>query len=216
MVVKIDYHVHTRFSDGYYSPEEMVMAAREKNVKKICITDHYSTMKPALSHFDLEEYVESLERIRKDLSRGIKLFIGIEVDMYSIHTFDELEKYNWDLVLFEYVFNSPEWKKNFQNVINFKKNYPHLNIGLAHTRFSRVSETKLDYVLNMLKKHRIIIELNTSYNNYLDTWFNYLNDEFWYSIGTDAHSKERLGEIDPAVYYLQSRNIPESQIIHLQ
>lgn len=216
MAIKFDYHVHTRFSDGYCSPREMIMAASEKNVKEICITDHYSTMKPALSQFDLENYVESLEKLRKGLSSEIKLFIGIEVDMYSIHTFDELEKYNWDLVLFEYVFNSPEWRTNFQKVISFKKNNPQINVGLAHTRFSRVTETKLDYVLNMLKKHRIIIELNTSYKNYLDAWFNYLNDEFWYSIGTDTHSKERLGDIDPALYYLQSRNIPESQIIHLQ
>ena len=68
----------------------------------------------------------------------------------------------------------------------------------------------------MLKKHKIIIELNTSYKNYKDAWFNYLNDEFLYSVGTDAHSKERIGDINSALYYLQSRDIPESQIIHLQ
>ncbi len=208
--------MHTRFSDGYYSPKEIILAASEKNIQEICITDHYSTMKPALSKFDLEDYFKEIKKLKNDPSVEIDVFTGIEVDMYSIHTFDELGKHNWDLVLFEYVFNTPEWRKNFQKVIVFKKNYPQLNVGLAHTRFSRVSETKLDYVLNMLKKHKIIIELNTSYNNYNDAWFNYLNDEFLYSIGTDAHSKDRLGDIGPALYYLQSRDIPESQIIHLQ
>ncbi len=193
----------------------MILAAREKSLQEICITDHYSTMKPALSSFELEDYFTTLEKIRKNESLGVQLFIGIEVDMYSIEAFHELIEYDWDLILFEYVFNGPSWYENFRKVIRFKKNFPKYNVGLAHTRFSRVSESKIDYVLNMLKKYSIVIELNTSYQNYLDSWFNYLNDEFFYSIGTDAHGKERLGDIGPALYYLQSRRIPDSQIIKL-
>jgi histidinol phosphatase-like PHP family hydrolase len=211
----IDYHVHTRFSDGYCSPQEMILAAREKSLQEICITDHYSTMKPALSRFELEDYFGTLKKLKKNETLGVQLFIGIEVDMYSTNTFDELEEYEWDLILFEYVFNGPSWKENFQKVIRFKKRFPDYKVGLAHTRFSRVSESNLDYVLNMLKKYKIIIELNTSYQNYLDSWFNYLDEEFFYSIGTDAHSKERLGDIDSALYYLQSRRIPENQIVNL-
>lgn len=215
MARKIDYHVHTRFSDGYNSPQEMLLAAKDKNLQELCITDHYSTMKPALSEFEIEGYFTSLDQMKKNNSTRVDLFIGIEVDIYSITSFEELEKYNWDLVLFEYVFHLPSWQDNFRKVLRFKKNFPNTNVGLAHTRFSRVSEAKLDYVLAKLKDYQIIIELNTSYQNYLDSWFNYLNEDFWYSIGTDAHSMERLGGIGPALDYLKNRQIPENKIIKL-
>ena len=52
----------------------------------------------------------------------------------------------------------------------------------------------------------IIIELNTSYGNYMDQWFNYLDDEYWYSIGSDAHHKDSLGNTTLAVNFLKERN----------
>jgi predicted metal-dependent phosphoesterase TrpH len=40
MGVKIDLHIHTNFSDGAHSPEEIVRLAYLKNFKTIAITDH--------------------------------------------------------------------------------------------------------------------------------------------------------------------------------
>ena len=36
----IDLHVHTRASDGQYSPAEIIQKASEKNISVIAITDH--------------------------------------------------------------------------------------------------------------------------------------------------------------------------------
>lgn len=42
MVGKIDLHMHTKFSDGFYSPTELVKKACEANLSVISITDHDS------------------------------------------------------------------------------------------------------------------------------------------------------------------------------
>ena len=38
--MKIDLHIHTNYSDGIFSPEEIVAIALKRKVPKIAITDH--------------------------------------------------------------------------------------------------------------------------------------------------------------------------------
>ncbi|MHA2225933.1 MAG: PHP domain-containing protein [Candidatus Hodarchaeales archaeon] len=211
----IDYHIHTSFSDGFFDPQEMILAAVERGIKEICITDHYSTWKPALSDWNLDEYHSTLQGIRKEESSDVQLFIGIEVDTSSIVSFKLLQELEWDLILFEYIFSQPQWEKAFHQMIRFKKEFPDFQVGLAHTRFTRVQDSKLDYVLEKILEYNIIIELNTNYRNYLDKYFSYLDEEFYYSIGSDAHNKESLGNYESAISFLREKNIPFSQIVSL-
>jgi histidinol phosphatase-like PHP family hydrolase len=211
-----DYHIHTSFSDGYVSPETVIQAAIDKKVHEICITDHYSYFKPALKHEDLELYFTTLEELKSIYANKIKVFIGIEVDLYSISTFDYLRGFSWDLILFEYVFSIPEWEQAFTNVLKFQGSTPSLkNIGLAHTRFSRLTHAKFEQVMTGIVENDIIIEVNSGYQNYLDPWFNYLDDTNIYSLGSDAHSPVRVGEVSGALNYLRSRKIPNSCIVKL-
>ncbi len=193
----------------------MILAAAERGIQEVCITDHYSTWKPALSDMELKEYYFTLEEIRNHESLGVKIFIGIEVDTSSITSFNALQGFQWDLILFEYVFAQSEWEKKFQRVLNFKKKHPEYQVGLAHTRFTHVSQSKINYVLERIREFEIIIECNTGYGNYMDRWFNYLDDDFWYSIGSDAHHKEGLGNVVLALNFLQERNISLNRIIAL-
>ncbi len=211
----IDYHIHTSFSDGFFSPRDMILAAVERGIQEVCITDHYSTWKPALSVMELEEYYATLDEIRMNESLPIKIFIGIEVDLSSIDFLDSLKDFQWDLILFEYVFTQSSWEKKFQQVLNFKKKHPKFNLGLAHTRFTRVPESKVDYVFSKISEFEIIVELNTGYGNYMDKWFNYLDDEYWYSIGSDSHHKNSLGNTVLALNFLEKRKIPFNRIITL-
>lgn len=211
----IDYHIHTSFSDGFFSPQDMIQAAANRGIEEICITDHYSIWKPALSDVDFEDYFSSLDDLRSKKSLGPKIFIGIEVDLSSIEFLDPLRDFQWDLVLFEYVFAESSWEKKFQQLLTFKKKNPHLNVGLAHTRLTRVSESSLDYVLSSIREYEIIVELNTGYGNYMDQWFNYLDEEYWFSIGSDAHHKDSLGNSVLAINHLKKRNIPLNRIISL-
>jgi hypothetical protein len=38
--MKVDLHIHSIFSDGSYTPEEIVLTAKEKNIEFISVTDH--------------------------------------------------------------------------------------------------------------------------------------------------------------------------------
>ncbi len=37
---KVDLHIHTNHSDGFYSPEDVVLKAKENDLEAISITDH--------------------------------------------------------------------------------------------------------------------------------------------------------------------------------
>ena len=61
----VDFHIHTTFSDGSFTPEEVVKMAQERALEAIAITDHDS--------------VEGIERARTAcLNAGIEFVPGIE------------------------------------------------------------------------------------------------------------------------------------------
>ncbi|MHA2288613.1 MAG: PHP domain-containing protein [Promethearchaeota archaeon] len=213
--IRRDFHVHTNFSDGYSSPEEFVKYGIEKNIEQICFTDHYSFFKPAITDETLNLYLDTIRNLKKKYSDRIQIFAGIEIDTMSISDFDNLGSDPWDLILFEYVFNIPDWIEIFSKIRKFVSNFPQINVGFAHTRFSRVTHAKFEEVMTVIREYEIIIELNTGYQNYLDPWFNYLDGENKFSIGSDAHYLERLGNINGAIKFLERRNIPIDRIIEL-
>ena len=60
----IDMHTHTNYSDGEYSPKELINLAKEQNIKLISITDHHT--------------LEGIKNIPKNI-KGIKVIKGIEL-----------------------------------------------------------------------------------------------------------------------------------------
>ncbi len=212
----IDLHIHTNYSDGYSTPLSVIKTAVTKKLKRICITDHYSHYKPALNSIDeLDNYYQNLTELNRKFAQ-IDVSIGIEVDLLSVNSLENLNTIPWDLVLFEYVFIVSDWEETFKNIIKFKHSCKSdINIGLAHTRFSRVTHSKFEQVMSSIRENEIIIELNTRYKNYNDTWFSYLDEDNWYSIGSDAHSLERIGDVGGALSFLSNRDIPVNRIIQL-
>ncbi|MHA2387908.1 MAG: PHP domain-containing protein [Candidatus Hodarchaeales archaeon] len=213
--IRRDFHVHTNFSDGYSSPEELIKFGIEKKIEQICFTDHYSFFKPAITDENFILYLDTIQNLKKKYSKKIQIFIGIEVDTSSIEDFDHLGHYPWDLILFEYVFSLPDWYEIFSKVKRFASNFPSKNVGFAHTRFSRLTHAKFEEVMNVIQQHDLIIELNTGYQNYLDPWFNYMDDQNNFSVGSDAHSLEQLGNINGGISFLIRRNISIDRIIEL-
>lgn len=92
MKSKTDLHTHTNYSDGYYSPAELLKKAAEKNISILSITDH-----------DSLEGVKEAIKISPDY--GIELIPGVEISAdirdseihilgYFIDPFNlELERY---------------------------------------------------------------------------------------------------------------------------
>ncbi len=210
----IDYHVHTLWSDGYCTPEQIIQAGTEIGLKEVCLTDHYSNFKPALTEAELSYYFKALNELKSKYKNSIKVFIGIEVDMISIPDLKSLSLIEWDLVLFEYVFNTGNWQEHFNNINKFTKTTG-IQTGLAHTRFTRIPNSKFDSVLVKILNNNIAIELNTGYQNYRDKWFKSLDDEYLYSIGSDAHDIVQLGDVSNALSFLETQSISQERILKL-
>lgn len=75
--MKSDFHIHTNYSDGVFSPEKVIDAAIDANLDIIALTDHDNI----LSFEIAQNYIESLKREDK---KTIKIIQGIEVNtMYN-------------------------------------------------------------------------------------------------------------------------------------
>ena len=72
----IDLHIHTRFSDGALTPEEVLLAAKKKGLSAISITDHDATGAYPL-------VVEMGEKMGIEVIPGIELSCG--VGKHDIH-----------------------------------------------------------------------------------------------------------------------------------
>lgn len=80
--VKGDLHVHTSWSDGINTLEQVVAYAREKGYEYIAITDHSRSLRIArgLSLERLKEQRRAIERINEK-SSSFRVLTGIEVDI---------------------------------------------------------------------------------------------------------------------------------------
>jgi len=106
-------HTHTVYCDGADTPEEMVIAAIEKGFDSIGFSGH--------SYMDYSDYIDGgdktpdykreILRLRKKYENKIKVYLGLEVDMYS----------NPDTADFDYLIGSVHYLKKDDKYIGFDR-----------------------------------------------------------------------------------------------
>lgn len=99
-----DLHVHTTFSDGKNTPEEMILAALDKGLETIGFSDHSPTFfdkSYCISPQNMESYLNTILSLRERYRGRIEVLLGIEQDFYS-HT---------TTVGFDYVIGSVHYLK---------------------------------------------------------------------------------------------------------
>ncbi|HEY8416737.1 MAG TPA: DNA polymerase/3'-5' exonuclease PolX [Limnochordales bacterium] len=87
--IKGDLHVHSHWSDGLHSIEEMARAAQARGYQYIAITDHSRSLGVArgLDPERLEEQLAEIERLNRRLD-GFRILSGCEVDILRDGTLD--------------------------------------------------------------------------------------------------------------------------------
>ncbi len=77
-----DLHAHTKATDGHNSLREMALAAQERGLQYLAITEHSQrlTVARGLDAARLMQQMEEIDRLNEDL-KGITLLKGIEVDI---------------------------------------------------------------------------------------------------------------------------------------
>ncbi len=93
-MIKTDFHTHTYFCDGVSSPEEMVLAAIDKGLTAIGFSGHAYTSfdtEWCMSLENTEKYFDEIDRLKKIYIDRIKIYHGLEWDLYSDGSRDRAE-----------------------------------------------------------------------------------------------------------------------------
>ncbi len=88
---RFDIHMHTVFSDGKNTPEEMILSAIEKGLSCVGISDHSYTsfdLSYCMKAEAVPAYLAEIYRLKEIYSDRIKVLCGIEQDMYSDYPAD--------------------------------------------------------------------------------------------------------------------------------
>ena len=220
--IKGDLHMHTNYSDGKHSIEEMAEEARKRGYEYIAITDHSSSLKIA-GGLSIQKLLSQVERIKKINSRfkDFVILTGAEVDIRqdgSLDFPDEiLSKIDVVIAAIHTGFKQDE-RTMTQRIIKAIR-HPLVKI-LAHPTGRLLGEREgyavdLDKVFNVAKEEGVWLEINSQPDR-LDL------EDYWSMeakrrgikmvINTDAHSKEsldfiRLGVITARRGWLEKEDV---------
>ncbi len=200
--VKGDLQMHTKWSDGANTIEEMVKEAIKLGHKFIAITDHVGSLKIAggMDEEDVFEQAKEIEKIREKYD-DIYIFHGVEANIMKDGNLDVSSKLlkEVDLVLASVhsAFRMEEKEMTARVIKAIEHEYVDI---IAHPTCRIIQKREpikidMEKVLQAAKDNGVIMEIN-AYPDRLD-----LNDIYTkmaiemgvkLSIGTDAHSKEHL------------------------
>ena len=204
--IKGDFHVHSTYSDGAQTLEELALKAKEMGYRFIVITDHSQSLKIAhgLSTQRLKEKIREGKKLQKALS-GIELLIGAEVDIKNDGTLDYPDNLLKELDIVIGAIHSGFKQKReqiTQRIVTAMHN-PYLHI-IAHPTGRLLGErdpydVDMDEVIEAAKKTGTALEIN-AYTQRLD--LDDINTRkakhhgVMIAIGTDAHHLDQLGMME--------------------
>lgn len=199
--IKGDLHVHTEWSDGAYSIEEMAGFGKKLGYEYVLISDHSGFLKIArgLSDNNILKQNKKIKELNK--KSGIKILSGTESNIKKDGTIDVSNKVlkQLDIAIagIHSSFNMPE-KEMTKRIIKAMENE---NIDIISHPTGRLINKRGEYSVNLpelfesSKKTNTLLELN-AFPERLDLKDIDLKAGKGYglkfSIGTDAHSIEHL------------------------
>lgn len=200
--IRGDLHMHTRWSDGGHSVEEMAAAARDLGYRYIAVCDHTKALGIAggLSPERLGQQMEEIRRLRGKLS-GMTVLAGTEVDILADGSLDIPDDILSELDIVVASIHSGFKQDEDQitaRIISAMEN-PHVDI-IAHPTGRLLGRrpgyaVNLDRVIEAAARTGTALEIN-SYPDRLD-----LSGEnarkaaragVKIAINTDSHAKEQL------------------------
>ncbi|MFN4226939.1 MAG: DNA polymerase/3'-5' exonuclease PolX [Candidatus Ratteibacteria bacterium] len=193
--IKGDLHIHSKYSDGVETIEEIAIKAKSLGYEYIGICDHSKTSKIAggLDEDELKRRNEEIDRVNEKV-KGIKVLKGMEVDILADGSLDYSDKI---LEQLDFVIASIHqgFKKNVTERIKKAIENPFVDI-IAHPTGRLLSgregyEVDIDEIIEYASKYNVALEINC-YPDRLD-----LNDvnilkgktrNLKFALGTDAHN----------------------------
>jgi len=212
--VKGDLHVHSKWSDGTSSIEEIARAAQKRNYQYVAICDHSMSLKIAhgLDESRLMKQIEEIDRINEKLQgeklKGFQILKGAEVDILTDGKLDLSEKVLEKLDLVVAAVHSgfkQDKAKMTKRIIRALEN-PLVHI-LAHPSGRLLGardpyEVEIDEVMEAAKQFGKALEINAYFERLdLDDIHCRKAKEMGIrvAIGTDAHHLDQMWMISLGV-----------------
>ncbi len=201
--IKGDMQVHSTWSDGAYTIEQIKHIAKKKNYKYIAITDHSQSLKIAggLTPNRLKEQLKQIQEINKK-QKEIYILSGMEVDIKKDGTLDMEDELlsRLDVVIAAIHSNfKMDKKKQTDRLIKAIKNK---NVSIISHPTGRLITQREPYELDTDKifeaaaEEKVALEIN-AHPQRLDLKCTLCKKARTYgvkfSIGTDAHN---IGQLD--------------------
>lgn len=201
-----DLQMHTKWSDGSYTIEEMADAAKRLGHKYIAITDHTGTLRIAggLDEEDIQAQMKEIDKLNEKIE-GITILKGAEVNIKSNGELDIRDDVLKDLDVVVASIHSgfrQERKKLTSRIISAMENE---NVDIiAHPTGRKIQERRaydldLERIFEVSRETNTFLEVN-SYPNRLDlsdiNVRRALESGCKLAINTDAHNTEHLKYIE--------------------
>jgi DNA polymerase (family 10) len=208
--IRGDVHVHSSWSDGEASIEEMARAAGERGYAYVAVTDHSEGLKVAngLSPGELKKKKKEIDALNKRL-RGVRILFGTEVDIHSDGSLDYpdsvLKEFDLVIAAIHTGFKQSKEQLTRRIIAACRNKYVHAIAHPSGRLWGAREAYELDYeeVLSVARETHTSLEIN-SYPLRLD-----LNDLHARQarekgvkiiINTDAHTVDQLGQMQLGVY----------------
>ena len=222
--IKGDLHMHTTWSDGAHSLEEMAEACRKKGYQYMAVTDHSQYLKVANGLT-----VERLKRQREEINRlnasytDFTILAGIEMDILPDGSLDYdddiLEEMDLVIASIHSSFSQPKEKI----MERLKTALYHANVNIiAHPTGRLIGrrdgyEVDMDMLIELAKETNTVLELNANPNR-LDLSAANIRKAadagVKVAINTDAHRIETLNHMEIGVSTAKKGWIKKSSVIN--
>ena len=222
--IKGDLHMHTTWSDGAHSIEEMVEACRARGYRYLAITDHSQYLKVA-NGLTTERLLKQHEEIKKlnEKYDDILILSGVEMDILPDGTLDYED---WVLAEMDFVIASihsafSQSKEKIMERLKTALENPHVDL-LAHPTGRKIGrrdgyEVDIDLLIELARVTNTALELNANPNR-LDLKAEYLRKAqeagVKILINTDAHRKETLSDMEIGVAAAKKGWIKASTVLN--
>ncbi len=207
--IKGDLHVHSKWSDGTSSIEEVAKAAQKRGYQYIALCDHSKSLRIAhgLDETRVLNQIEEIDRINEKL-KGFQILKGTEVDILTDGKIDHpdkiLERLDYVVAAVHSGFKQEKEKMTKRIVRALENPLVHC---LAHPTGRLLGarapyEVDIDEVMETAKKYGKVLEINATLERLdLDDVYCKKAKEMGIrmAIGTDSHHPDQLWMISLGV-----------------
>ena len=99
-----NFHTHTTYCDGKNTAEEMILAAVNQGFTALGFSGHsHTSIDPSycMTTADTRRYIDEIKALRKKYADKIRIYIGLEADLYTDET--DLSEFDYTIGSVHYV-----------------------------------------------------------------------------------------------------------------